>query len=535
MSSSEPLPLRQRWATAAARSMGEIASIPTPLLRRGQPFVMVGGKLAAALMPPVMNAGFEPIALDSKHPLFADIPPETPEYQVYGNGFGEIHSARAFRQLVGRAARTFTPREDRWHEDGRVVDAFRPGLRYAATSDREFDVLAERHLNTVRSAFRRAQIVLVALSTSEIWEAVADGAVYPHWATEDSQRFDPSRHRVRMLTVEETIADLQAAVAALRELNPGVEVVLMVSPEPQPATALPVHVLAAGTLGKATLRIAAETAARLDGVHYFPAYEIATLAVPAASYSADGSAPQAAVAAVADALVQISEGGQVSYDEAAAGRAASSEPPQTEAAVQRVPPVRRAKPRRSTGVQAKAFDPLADVAAAEKAKKDAVRAAKRAARDAIEPLGNHAKRIADRDARLKAKAEAKAEERSAKATALKERAPASARAQKLAERKARSETIAAARDAKRAGRAKSDQKVGDTETTAPERRRKPAPTSAAKAETTSTPAQSKARRARREKPATDPSVPAAAVANTTKSDADAAPARRERRGRKPKS
>lgn len=463
---SEPLPPRQRWATALDRPAGEIASIPTPLLRKAELIAFVGGKLAAALIQPLIAAGFSAVAAERRHALLAEIPAEVLEYEVYGNGWGEIDSARAFRQLVERAARTFTPQEDRWHEDGRVVDPFRPNLRYAAASDREFDVLGERHLNVVRSAFRRARVLLVALSTAEVWEATADGAVFPHWADEGERRFDADKHRIRTLTLEETVADLTAGVAALRGLNPGIEVVLMVSPEPQPATASPAHVLAAGTLGKAVLRIAAETAARAEGVHYFPALEIAALHAATGGYGADRAIPPEVTAAVAAALLEVSEGGRVTYDgaEAPIRVFATPEPPAPAPKPHTRAESKASKPK---GLQATAVDAYSEAEAAQTAEKERLRAAKRTARQVAAAAKaesstsetDRAQKLAGRQARHQEKVTAREAKRSAKSDAAEETAgdngdsAETERAQKVAERQARHQEKVTTRAAKRAARA----------------------------------------------------------------------------------
>lgn len=428
--SSEPIPNRQRWATATARPMGEIASIPTPLLRRGNPTAVVGGKLAAALVPRLLYAGFEGVVTERRHPLLAGIPHEAAEYEVFGSSYGEIHSARAFRQLVERAARSFTPRPDRRHEGGVVIDPFRPGLHYPATSDREFEVQGERHLNAVRSAFRRARTLLVVLSSSEVWENAADGAVYPHWADHGERLFDAEAHRIRTLTLDETVADLKAAITALRGISPALEVVLMVSPEPQPATALPVHVLAAGALGKAVLRIAMETVSGSEGVHYFPAYEIASLIAPTNTYDADGTPPEVVSAAVAEALVEISEAGRVSYDGATAPISVikPSEAAVVKAADQA--PAQQATPRPKRPPQAQAVDAFSEAEAAKKAERKAKLVAKRAARElagggeaAAAQTAERARKIAEIKARQQEKIaarEAKRAEKRALGAAVKE-------------------------------------------------------------------------------------------------------------------
>jgi hypothetical protein len=75
----------------------------------------------------------------------------------------------------------------------------------------------------------------------------------------------------------EVRADLEAALAGLRGLNPAVRLLLTVSPVPLTATASGDHVLVATARSKAVLRtVAAELVADDPGVDYFPSYEIIT-------------------------------------------------------------------------------------------------------------------------------------------------------------------------------------------------------------------------------------------------------------------
>jgi hypothetical protein len=71
-------------------------------------------------------------------------------------------------------------------------------------------------------------------------------------------------------------------------VNPDAKVILTVSPVPLMATAVDRHVLVSTTYSKAVLRVAAEAASQtLEGVHYFPAYEIVTGNHARGSYFAD--------------------------------------------------------------------------------------------------------------------------------------------------------------------------------------------------------------------------------------------------------
>jgi len=313
MNSNDELPDRQRWASVAARGLkpAEIGTFTTPLIRASDTVASIGTKLAAQLTPLLRAEKFNILRAEPPHPALADIPPEADEYLSFSSGYGEIRSARELLQLIRRSSRRFTPKEDRRQDGDIFVDLFRPGLKYPARSDHEFDLLLDRHLNSVRSVFRRCSVLIVALGSSEIRESKVDGAVLPIPFDRSEGQLDPDRHAMRTLTVDETIADLEAAVAELRAINPVIRVILIVSPEPLAATAAPVHVVAASAYGKAILRVAMERAAQLPGVAYFPAMEILAPLGDRAFDAGGRTLTAKAIGAVAAAMLAASEGGDI--------------------------------------------------------------------------------------------------------------------------------------------------------------------------------------------------------------------------------
>jgi len=246
-----------------------------PLIPEGAAVMSVGSCFAGNLVPFLERAGLHYLRTE---PLadWLRIAPEAFGYSRYSAAYGHVYTARQLLQLLRRACGTFVPAEDRWHEPDRVIDPFRPGLRYAARTDTEFSALTAQHLRLTRDAFARAGVVIVTLGLNEAWSA-RDGAVFPACPGTVAGRFEPERHRFVDFTCAEVTADLAAFVTELRTLNPGVRVILTVSPVPLVATAGGRHVLEATTHAKAVLRVAAGEAARtFAGVIYFPAYEIVT-------------------------------------------------------------------------------------------------------------------------------------------------------------------------------------------------------------------------------------------------------------------
>jgi hypothetical protein len=170
-----------------------------------------------------------------------------------------------------------SPQEDRWYCDEAIIDPFRPGLRYFARSDKEFDLVTKDFLESVLRAFRACNVFIFTLGLTEAWRSKTDGAVYPACPGTVAGSFDAARHEFVNFTIAEVTADLNLFVQALRRMNSDVRVILTVSPVPMIATATHHHVLAATSYSKSVLRVAAEeVAAQQWGVYYFPFYEIVT-------------------------------------------------------------------------------------------------------------------------------------------------------------------------------------------------------------------------------------------------------------------
>ena len=272
-------PPRQFWSRSVSSgfSAGDVGTYPLPLVERKDRIVTAGSCFAANLVPYLEGAGLTYLKTEFTNPIFGKVPPESLSYGKFSAGYGNIYTTRQLYQLLLRACGAFTPAEDRWRVGPRLVDPFRPGLTYAARSDREFDEISRRHLRAVRKAFSECSVFIFTLGLTEAWYSKLDGAVFPACPGTIAGAYDPDRHGFVNFTVQDVTDDLGKFVARLRSINPGVRIILTVSPVPLVATAEQAHVLAATTYSKSVLRVAAETAARtFDNIFYFPSYEIVT-------------------------------------------------------------------------------------------------------------------------------------------------------------------------------------------------------------------------------------------------------------------
>ena len=265
-------PDRAFWSRAVTRDFdaSDVLAPAAPLLRKDDRIISAGSCFAANIAPLIERAGF--------HYLRTEIMDEDGDrfgYSRYSAGYGNIYTPRQLLQLLLRATGAFKPIDDRWREEGQVIDLFRPGLPYPAEDDEEFELITHSHLSCTLDAFSSATILIFTLGLTEAWFSKMDGAVYPVCPGAVAGAFDPDRYQFVNFGVSETIGDLRAALGLLRSLNPGLRVLLSVSPVPLMATATPAHVLCASTYSKSVLRVACEEicASEPDAI-YFPAYEI---------------------------------------------------------------------------------------------------------------------------------------------------------------------------------------------------------------------------------------------------------------------
>jgi hypothetical protein len=265
------------WSKAVAKDFSEADVVGDEAVLTAEDRVASAGScFASNLVPYLERSGIAYVRTELPHPAFAHLP-DNLGYRNFSAAYGNIYTAAQLRQLLERCLGEFNPAEDRWYTDGQIIDPFRPGLRYRARSDAEFDALTRQHLAAVRRAFTAASAFVFTLGLSEGWICTADGAALPACPSTVAGEFDPRRHAFKNYTVAEVRDHLIEFVAKLRTINPTVRIILTVSPVPLVATATSQHVLAATIYSKSVLRAAAgEVCSAVPGVRYFPAYEIVT-------------------------------------------------------------------------------------------------------------------------------------------------------------------------------------------------------------------------------------------------------------------
>jgi len=201
------------------------------------------------------------------------------QFGVFSARYGNLYTTAQLRQLFEEAFGRRRPRDSAWlRRDGRLVDPFRPQVEPAGFVA-QIDVAEARtqHLDAVRSVFRDSDVLVFTMGLTEAWRSRKDGSVFPLAPGVAAGQFDPGLHEFVNFDVDEVSRDLFAFLDGLKAINPGVKVILTVSPVPLIATFEPRSVLTSTVYSKSVLRVVADMATRRhDWVDYFPSYEIIT-------------------------------------------------------------------------------------------------------------------------------------------------------------------------------------------------------------------------------------------------------------------
>lgn len=210
--------------------------------------------------------------------LITEPGPADRQFGVFPARFANIYTVRQLLQTFERAFGLREPEVGPWMRQGRIVDPFRPLVEPAG-----FDSVAAmeadraRHMAAVREMFEQATVFIFTLGLTEGWRSGGGTVVPVATGVGGAVPAGDETFEYFNASVAEMTADLTAFIDKLRILNPGVKIILTVSPVPLMATYEQRHVLVSTAYSKAALRVVADEVCRArERVAYFPSYEIVT-------------------------------------------------------------------------------------------------------------------------------------------------------------------------------------------------------------------------------------------------------------------
>ena len=276
------LPDSAYWRRAVAAKGAAVDPVvgDFPRIARTDKVATAGSCFAQHVARHLAASGFNYLVTEQAHPILDAQIARAAGYGLYTARYGNIYTTLQLTQLIDRAYGRFSPAEDVWvGPDGKsVVDPFRPTIQPEGfASEAEMRADRTQHLARVREAFETLDLMVFTLGLTEGWVSAIDGAAFPLCPGVSGGSFDPARHLFRNLRTAEVRAQIGEFAEKLRAVNPKARLILTVSPVPLAASASGNHVLPATIYSKSALRAAAQEAAEdIEGVFYFPSYEIIT-------------------------------------------------------------------------------------------------------------------------------------------------------------------------------------------------------------------------------------------------------------------
>jgi hypothetical protein len=193
---------------------------------------------------------------------------------VFSARTGNIYTPRQLMQLLAEALDQKTdPACAVLRHDGRYVDIHRPYMNPEGYESVQ-DVLDARstHLDAVRAMFEDADVFVFTLGLTEAWRARGSGRTLPvcPGLYSDTDDFEITNDGYA-----DVAATMETFITTLTSINPGVRILLTVSPVPLTATYTDDPVLVATMHSKSLLRVVCSACVeRHANTFYFPSYEM---------------------------------------------------------------------------------------------------------------------------------------------------------------------------------------------------------------------------------------------------------------------
>lgn len=247
------------------------------------PIASMGSCFAREIKRKLIQRGYTYITEETDHPA-----------SVHASvAWERVYNTFCMRQIFEYTFADWQPQNRWWQVPGsnRVQDPYRRSVVYDSIEVAEEDF--KRHRHHSRNVLERAQVLIITLGLTEIWQDRRDGTVISMPAGPYFQAggdLDPYRFHVSRYG--ENLANLERIHGLMAAHNPACRIIVTVSPVNLNATfRRDLDVISASCNSKATLRaVADEFAGRHENVFYFPSFEMAWIYQPllARSYFAEG-------------------------------------------------------------------------------------------------------------------------------------------------------------------------------------------------------------------------------------------------------
>ncbi len=242
-------------------------------ITRSTPIASMGSCFAREIKTVLLREGYSYITEETHHPASKHA----------SAAWERLYNSFSMRQIFQYTFEEWNPQIRWWKAPAsrKIQDPYRRIILYDNEEQANADFRDHRAYS--RLALEKAEVPILTLGLTEIWEDVEDGSVIclpsgPYV----NERGDMSRYRFRVSRYDENLENLERIHSIMSRHNPSCKIVVTVSPVHLWATfRRDSDVIAASCNSKSTLRaVADQFAENHENVFYFPAYEMATIYMP---------------------------------------------------------------------------------------------------------------------------------------------------------------------------------------------------------------------------------------------------------------
>jgi hypothetical protein len=243
------------------------------VITRSTPIASMGSCFAREIKSVLLLEGYSYISEEADHPASKHA----------SAAWERLYNTFSMRQIFEYTFENWKP-EMRWWRSpttGKIQDPYRRIVVYETLKEAETDF--EKHRLCSRRALERAEVLILTLGLTEIWEDRVDGSVIclpsGPFVNEGG---DMTRYRFRVSRYGENLQNLERIHEIMAAHNKSCRLIITVSPVHLWATFREdADVISASCNSKSTLRaVADEFVARHDNAYYFPAFEMAAIYRP---------------------------------------------------------------------------------------------------------------------------------------------------------------------------------------------------------------------------------------------------------------
>ncbi|ABV37699.1 conserved hypothetical protein [Shewanella sediminis HAW-EB3] len=200
--------------------------------------------------------------------------------QVSSFAFGNLYTPRCLLQWfdIAETESGFDKSCAIYSDADKYYDLLRPNFNPDGFNS-QADLVAARiaAATEMLETIAVTDVLIFTLGLTEAWKDCSN-VFYPSCPGIISGVFDDSRYSFHNFSYEEIRTDLEKISTRLKTINPGIKIILTVSPVPLTATATGKHIMVANQHSKSILRtVAGFMCDNRTDFHYFPSYEIITV------------------------------------------------------------------------------------------------------------------------------------------------------------------------------------------------------------------------------------------------------------------